>query len=70
MSRKEATMLDGGPVGRVEKAQQTLTQRREEERISKIELEDNLLQRIRTHYTKTKIREEWVEETITESPDL
>jgi len=66
---KERVVLDGGPVGRAERTQQTLTERREEERVSRVEFEDNLLQRIRTRHTKTKVREELIEETATESLD-
>lgn len=63
-------MLGSGPVGRVERTQQTLTERREEERVSRLEVEDNLLQRIRTRHTTTKTREERIEETATESPGV
>jgi hypothetical protein len=48
--------------------QQTLTERREEEHVSKIKTEDNLLQRITTRHAKTRVQEEWIEETETESP--
>ena len=63
-------MLESGPVGRVEKTQQTLTERREEERVSRVDLEDNLLQRVTTRHTKIKMREESIEETATESSDM
>lgn len=63
-------MLDDGPLGRVERTQQIVTQRREEEHVSKVEIQDNLLQRMKIHHTTTRIREEWIEETAMESPDL
>lgn len=50
-------MIDKGPTGRVEKIQQTLTERREEERTSRVEIEDNLFDRNITHFTKVKVEE-------------
>jgi hypothetical protein len=64
---KEKPMLEGGPVGRVERMQQTVTERREEERVLKVESEDNLLDRVETRSVITRTREEVVEETASES---
>lgn len=60
-------MLGGGPAGWVERTQQTVTERREEERVSRFESEDNLLDRVETRSIIKRTREEVIEETASKS---
>jgi len=60
-------MLDGGPIGRIEKTQQTSCWRREEEEVLKVESEDNLLSRAEIRFLSKTSREHTSVQTVIES---